>query len=80
MENLNFILDTTNCLYCKFFKGKCIQENAEEHNADFDEIHELFLEDSRSFVNGFGDNERRFFVCTDYEFDNDKFINLHTRD
>lgn len=79
MPNLNFILNTTNCKYCKFLKDICSHDNAEEHENDFNEIHELFVEDPRSFVKDFGLDERRYFCCIDYEFDEDKFNTLHSR-
>ena len=71
MNNLNFILQTTNCLNCKFFNDKCVHENSEEHEADFHEINGLYEEDSSSFVDDFKGNERKYFICLDFQYIHD---------
>jgi len=80
MDNLNFLLHTTNCNYCKFFTDKCTHKDAEKNEELFHEIHELFEEDPSSFGPEFKEKERQYYVCDNYEFDEAKFIALHTRD
>ena len=65
MGNLIDIINTTNCEYCKFFKDKCAHDNAEENDADFNEIYELYLEDPSSFSGVYG---RRHYCCGDFKY------------
>jgi len=72
MNKLNFIINTTNCLSCKFFKDdKCNHENAEENEENFYEIKKEYEENPSSFTDDFKDNNRKYYVCIKFQYIHD---------